>query len=262
MDEQKKISDILLVEEESTGPNITVKCDECGDVGFKIGQDRAIQCPACLDARVKAIRRSRLSNIPVSLRRFPIKFDVNVTMSVLGKDLEVVKEISGNKNVEDRLNGKIFELLSNGSSFFVFGNPGSGKTMVACGIAVKYIDDGKSASYVMSSEIFDMGFSQVENFQQQKSLFNSDVLIIDDLGSEFVDSKNFKVSFFHKVLASRAVKRKPTIITSNHNPKNLQKHYGQKVARQITDNFICFRLDAENFNKKMTDDAAQFLIGD
>lgn len=262
MEDSLKISDILLVEEESSGPVISVKCDSCGNSGFQINNNIARQCPDCKDERIKAIRRSRLNNIPIGLRRFPIKFDVPVTMEIFGRNLESVSTISSNEKVEEKLNIKIFKLLDNGNSLFIFGSPGSGKTMVSCGIAVKYIDDGKQATFVLASELFDLGFSQTENFQQQKPIFNSEILIIDDLGAEFLDSKRFKSSFFHKVLSARMSRKKPMIITSNYKPNDLRGHYGNAVAKQITDNFICFSLFTENFKKKLAGNAAQALAED
>ena len=262
-EEKSKLNDILLCEEESVDA-VNIKCINPGcNSGFIIENNTAIKCPNCYDLRQKEVRRSRLSSVPVHLRRYPVHFDVNVDMVVVRKDMSKSDIIEGSANVENKINNKLVSMCKNGHSAYIFGNPGTGKTMTACGIAVKFIDDGKTAVYILASELLDLSFSQVNDAAKIKTIFSADLLIIDDLGSEFADSKQFKLSFFDKILASRFVRRKPTIITSNLQPSSLTKRYGHKRAQQIMDEFIMLGIVCkDSFNSSMTDNAAEEFMVD
>lgn len=237
-------SDVLLIEENSTS-KIAVECKHCDSTGFiRMKTDSKVKrCPHCKDERVLAVRRARMSNIPKHLQRFPIQFDVDVSMTIFDPEGNEIKKITEKKAIEERFNKKIFPLLDKGSSYLIFGNKGSGKTMVACGVAVKSIEDGKRCVFCMSNEIGDASFKYSSNPEAYRELFTSDLLIIDNLGSEFVDSKDFRASFIVKILTARTTQQKPTIITSCLNDLNsIKKTYGKKVFDIISSHFVAVRL--------------------
>ncbi len=255
--------DTLLIEEEHVLPLEEVKCDACTD-GFITEKNIARPCEKCREARTIAIRRSKLNNIPKHLRRFPIKFDVPITLTVMGTDFKPGKSISDLKKIENKFNDTIFPMLDKGSNFYIFGNNGSGKTMVACGIAVKYIDDGKSAVFAMSPELFDMAFSASSMTANQKQVYYADLLIIDNFGSEFVDAKNFKTSFMSKLLSTRLARGKPTIITSSMTrPDALDGVYGKSLASLLKSNFIFLHMTSKsNYTASITSSGIDEFIGD
>jgi len=267
----KTLSDILLVEEQSTMEE-QVPCEECGSSGFiyvkrseKPGDIYASQCKSCKEKRVLAIRRSKLNNIPSHLRKYPVKFDVPVNMSVLNSEWEIVKTLRDNSEIEKKLNAGIFSLLDKGTGMYLFGNQGSGKTMVACSIAVKYVESGKNVAFCLAPELFDMAFQAGNSEGPYRQIFSADLLIIDDFGAEFQDSKGFKASFLQKLLITRASRRKPTVITSCLVvPKALEDCYGKKLASAIISNFIFLQLSSkENFNQHMTSKVIEdFMMDD
>lgn len=256
-------SDSLLIEEQSPDEIISIECPHCSD-GFVVSNNVAKPCMACRDARIVAVRRSKLNNIPKHLRRYPIKFDVPVTLTVLGTDLKSAKVIKDVSVIENKFNNSIMKMLDDGSNFYIFGNSGSGKTMVSCGIAVKYIDDGKSAVFTFSPELFDLAFNSAGMNSVQKQIYYTDLLIIDDFGTEFIDSKHFKTSFMSKILTTRITRKKPTIITSSMTrPEGLEGIYGKGIAQLLHSNFLFLNLASkESFSRSTKSSSIDEFIGD
>jgi DNA replication protein DnaC len=255
-------ADALLIEEQSEGDIVEIECD-CNN-GFIIVNNIAKQCDKCKNKRIVAIRRAKLNNIPKHLRRFPIKFDIPVTLTILNQDLKPAKTIKDVVKIEEKFNNSIFKMLNDGANFYIFGNSGSGKTMTACGIAVKYIEDGKTAVFAISPELFDMAFSASSMNSNQKQIFYSDLLVIDDFGTEFIDSKNFKTSFMSKIVATRITRKKPTIITSSMTrPDSLDGIYGKSLSQLIRSNFLFLNLASkESYSQNMTSSSIEEFIGD
>ena len=264
----KGLSDILLVEEQSTMEEV-VECEKCKSSGFinvkkENGELFAAQCPDCKNKRILAIRRAKLNNIPSHLRRHPVKFDVPIIMSILDSSLETARTIKNNTAIEKKLNEDVFLLLDKGTGVYLFGNQGSGKTMVACSIAVKYVESGKNVVFAIAPELFDMAFQAGNSEGPYRQIFSADLLVIDDLGTEFLDSKSFKTSFLQKLLITRAARRKPTVITSCLVlPGSLEDLYGKKLSSVITSNFVFIQLSTkESFTQQITSKVVEDFIGD
>ena len=64
-----------------------------------------------------------------------------------------------------------------------------------------------------------------------KILINADLLILDDLGSEF--QTNFNESALYNILNSRINRGLPTIISSNLSGKDLQQKYNDRIVSRL-----------------------------
>ena len=56
-------------------------------------------------------------------------------------------------------------------------------------------------------------------------------MIIDDLGAEF--STSFTVSVFYNIVNNRMLTGKPTIISTNLTPAQLEKRYSRRVTSRL-----------------------------
>lgn len=62
-------------------------------------------------------------------------------------------------------------------------------------------------------------------------MLDCDLLILDDLGSEF--STSFSVATIYNIINSRLIEKKPTIISSNLTVKEIEARYSPRVLSRI-----------------------------
>ena len=120
------------------------------------------------------------------------------------------------------------------------GATGLGKTHLSLAIANEVLQKGFGVVYCSVNDLI----SRLENehFGRQKggdsaSLLEScDLLILDDLGTEFRSS--FSVSAVYGIINTRLLLRRPTIISTNLSMRELQERYSERFASRITGNYI------------------------
>ena len=126
-------------------------------------------------------------------------------------------------------------------SILIFGNTGLGKTHISLAIAREVLQKGYSVIYDTAMNI--LRDIEKEHFSHDKStemldlVCDTDLLILDDLGTEF-ESK-FYNSAVYNIINSRLVKGLPTIINTNMDFAALSSRYGGKVASRLTTMYTC-----------------------
>ena len=83
----------------------------------------------------------------------------------------------------------------------------------------------------------DKGGEQSGDYQ---NLFDCDLLIIDDLGTEF--SNSFTTSQLFLCLNERLLRRKSTIISTNLNIPQLAELYSERTFSRVTSNYTMIKL--------------------
>jgi len=204
-------------------------CELCRDTGF-IASERC----KCL-ARLVAEQTMANSNLTKLMQSQTFEnFDRS-----LFSNAEPVVSIA--QNFADNF-------VQNASNLFIFGNVGSGKTYLSSCIANRAANSGKSLYYQSAYRIFDLvqqiKFQEKDNRELKDKLnfiYNVDLLIIDDLGTEFVTT--LSTSSFFDILDSRLLDGKSTIINTNLNPNEIGKMYSERVASRIVGNYEIIHLD-------------------
>ena len=131
---------------------------------------------------------------------------------------------------------KYADSFSTGSRSLLFqGGPGLGKTHLSLAIAGKAIEKGYGVIYVSAPVIFSQlekeHFGRNEGTGTQQYLLDCDLLIIDDLGTEF--PSKFTVSALYSLINSRTMSSKPTIISTNLTLSELQDTYSFRIVSRI-----------------------------
>ena len=123
-----------------------------------------------------------------------------------------------------------------------YGNTGLGKTFLCNSIAKELLDKGKIVVYQTSFKILEIlekkKFAKSENPIDDFSydmLFSSDLLIIDDLGTEMNNS--FTNSEIFNIINTRLLEKKNMIISTNLTPIEIRKIYSDRISSRIFGNF-------------------------
>ena len=109
-------------------------------------------------------------------------------------------------------------------------------------IAKSLLDKGNLVIYQTAFKMFeiieDYKFKNNENHiskDNYDNLFDCDLLIIDDLGTELTNS--FTNSELFNILNTRLLTGKKTIISTNLSPMQLGSNYAQRIFSRIFDRF-------------------------
>lgn len=123
-----------------------------------------------------------------------------------------------------------------GNLLFV-GPTGTGKTHLSSAVAKCVIDAGYSVVYdstqniisTFEDEKFHSGYGETPT--ESRKYLDCDLLILDDLGTEFVTP--FAVSCLYNLLNSRHNRGLSTVISTNLSPTELTKRYEDRIYSRI-----------------------------
>lgn len=125
------------------------------------------------------------------------------------------------------------------------GNTGLGKSFLANCIAKELIEKGKTVVYqtapILMDKVIEYKFSYnktgIEKEQYEK-IFEVDLLIIDDLGTETMSNVKFTELF--NIINTRLLRNKKILISTNLTLNQLYKEYDERVISRLIGNFtIC-----------------------
>lgn len=126
----------------------------------------------------------------------------------------------------------------NTKNLLLYGATGLGKTFFCSCIAKELLDAGYVVLYLTAGQLFrkleEIRFSKNEEEEQEHwdtELLDADLLIIDDLGTEFATL--FTASELFRLLNERKLNEKPIIISTNLEPKNITEQYSDRVTSRL-----------------------------
>ena len=137
------------------------------------------------------------------------------------------------------------------------GTVGIGKSFLSNCIAKEILDQGHSVLYLSAFQLFDLmakhsfsGNSGKEDSvaKQYPHIFESDLLIIDDLGTELANS--FTMAGFFLVINERILRKKSTIISTNLSPEEIFTTYTERTASRIISNYQMLKLSGSDIRLK------------
>lgn len=135
------------------------------------------------------------------------------------------------------------------------GNTGLGKTFLANAIAKVVIDQGQTVIYqtapILMDKIITYKFSYDKtgvDKEQYNKIFDVDLLIIDDLGTETMSNNKFTELF--NVINTRLLKNKKILISTNLSLKELYNQYDERMISRIIGNFTICKFVGEDIRLK------------
>lgn len=152
---------------------------------------------------------------------------------------------------------EMMEALKNGSNegFYLCGEPGTGKTFLACCYVNAMAKKGKKCAFVNVSNYFaDLKAKMYDKDAFAKeidALKKAEVLVLDDIGGESVSMWS-RDEILLSILNERMEKHLITLFTSNYDMKNLEKYYAANsklVNDQVGAKRLLERMKSLSFEK-------------
>ena len=207
-------------------------CEKCEDTGYAGGE----MC-ACLRQRLIE-KYYDLSNVKNAIedenfRTFDLKYySGRVIPSEGASPLERIKMI--HKTCVDFVNRFDAEF----TNLLFYGESGLGKTFMCNCIAKEILDRGKTMLYVTAPQIF----KAIEGYRFNRenmpapdetieALTEVDLLVIDDLGTEFPTV--LTASELFNCINTRLLQKKATVISTNLTLTDLQNQYTERIISRL-----------------------------
>ena len=134
-----------------------------------------------------------------------------------------------------------------GQNFLFSGTTGTGKTFMANCVAKELLDRGYTVLYLtaydlcarLERERFRDRARDVRSDVPVDLIYSCDLLIIDDLGTEFTNNSSV-TELFH-CINQRIMNQQSTLISTNLSLKELANTYGDRLSSRIAGNFTFCR---------------------
>ena len=133
-------------------------------------------------------------------------------------------------------------------NLFLYGDTGVGKTFLSHCIARELLRSTHCVLYFSAYDLFDMmaanSFSRKDTGTDEELLYDCDLLIIDDLGTE--RNTDFVVSQLFVCLNDRILNRKSTIISTNLTLEEIKTNYTERTFSRISNHYKILRLAGDD----------------
>lgn len=217
---------------------ISYDCDKCKDTGFV---ENGTQCNCLRQLLIKkAYRMSNLDNLLEKENFKTFKIDIFSDEEFEDEDVTPKQSIL---NILQVCEGFCINFDKvNGENLLLYGTTGLGKTFMSNCIAKNLLDQGKIVIYQTAFNILDILSNHRFNNNRDKIndmeyelLFDADLLIIDDLGTELTNS--FTNTEIFNIVNSRLIKGQKTIISTNLDPMEIANVYTDRVFSRLFSEF-------------------------
>ena len=210
-------------------------CEKCLDTGYVGG----VLCD-CVKRDATLLYIEELSkSVPIKECRFD-NFDLSYYTDAAGEGGNPKKRMTEVLKLclEYAMN---FDPHTSESLLFM-GNTGLGKTHLSLAIAYELITAGFNVIYGSAYNLFAKMESEHFGEHSDKSYTEAvtcDLLIIDDLGGEFVSP--YIQSLVYNIVNTRLLARKPTIINTNLSMAEINRIYTPRVASRLLGEYTAKR---------------------
>ncbi len=140
-------------------------------------------------------------------------------------------------------------------NLFFTGGCGLGKTFLSSAIVNALVGKGVDVIYVSANSLFpileDLHFNREVSEQNQylvRRVFDSELLILDDLGAEFVTQ--FTSSELFRIINNRLLDERNTVISTNMDLGELRSKYSERIYSRIAGSFEIVAFFGEDIRRK------------
>ena len=137
-------------------------------------------------------------------------------------------------------------------NLIMMGSTGLGKTHLSLAIARVVIEKGFGVVYGSVNNLIDKlereHFGREEESSTRQSLMECDLLILDDLGTEFRTA--FSSAELYNLVNTRQMAHRPTIISTNLTMRELESAYSSRFTSRIIADYVRCLFTGEDIRQK------------
>jgi len=220
-------------------------CPDCQDTGYINNQ----RCHCLKQASIDLVyTQSNLRNILQTENFSNFSFDYySDSKNMIDPATQYTPlEAAQNAVAQCRNFIRSFEKPDDFQNLLIFGDTGIGKTFLSNCVAKELLDTGHSVIYFSAHQLFelltDQQFGRTSQFSaaDYRNIFDCDLLIIDDLGTEAINTMT--TSQFFVCLNERILNHKSTLISTNLELTELATYYSERIFSRIFNNFTVLHL--------------------
>lgn len=205
-------------------------CDDCRDTGYL---SDGCECKCLRQLKTKYAAERINADSPLSLCSFD-----SFSLDYYSREKKDGSRLSSRDIMEKNLQAcRDFAKSSPRTSkgLLLLGGAGLGKTHLALSIASVMLGDGYNVVYCSAANIFkqiETEYFTQKNRETLDSLKYCDMLILDDLGAEYVTP--FVVNTLYDIVNTRINEKRPSVYTTNITDiSRLEMRYGEAVSSRL-----------------------------
>ncbi len=227
------------------------RCPDCKDTGY-IGDKKC----HCFEKQIIHFLYERSNLREILARENFGQFDLLVYPD------DYIEETTGQtprdnmKKILNTVRDFISHFDNTFANLLLYGNTGVGKTFLTNCIAKELLDSSHTVVYLTSLQLFDIletykfdrDLSYSEKDAKISYLLDSELLIIDDLGTELNNS--FTSSQLYRCIDTRLNHHRSTIISTNLSFDDLREQYSERIFSRLTSNYTLLKLTGDDIRLK------------
>ncbi|MDO4519061.1 MAG: ATP-binding protein [Eubacteriales bacterium] len=216
----------------------TYDCPLCHDTGY-VGHEK---CSCFKKAEIELLyTQSQLSDI-LKEENFD-HFSFDYYSATMKNEITGLTALETAHRAYDQVQNFVETFDISFQNLFIYGNTGVGKTFLSHCAAERLLNRSHSVLYFSSFEIFDLLAQKAFHHSSEldnEYIFNCDLLIIDDLGTELTNS--FVSSQLFLCINERILRKKSTIISTNLELAEFSAIYSERTLSRIASNYQMIKL--------------------
>ena len=213
------------------------ECPDCKDTGYIDGQ----KCHCIKQSMISLLYEQ--CNIPEMLQ--------TENFNNLSYEYYEGEDLARFKNAVNTCRNFVKNFNSDYHNLFFYGTVGTGKSFLSGCVAKELIESGHSVIYFSATGLFDLLSKNSFDYKNREELretyadlYQCDLLIIDDLGTELTNQ--FVTSQLFALLNERHMGKKATIISTNLSLEELRNRYSERIFSRITSHYEICKLSGQD----------------
>lgn len=228
-------------------------CSKCGGKGRYMTSDGFALCE-CVD-KFRHYVDMLNANIPRSFwdLELDLKYFTPEFLKKNGKSLNLINDYAEH----------LSNAVKTGAGLYICGSYGVGKSFLGCTILKKALTQKFKSHFILLSELINLAFRALRDDQVKTFLLyiieEVDFLLVDEIDKKY--KTELIDSLLDELFKRRYYSGKPFIITSNSEPKKVEKGFGRSIYEIFSERLIVVPLVGESFRPEILKDIKKELLG-